>query len=114
MHLHMHCFTGPFLGTPPSLALQAARCVNTLSRQGCTLPAHRYANWGVYSENNQNSSQPDNKLGGENCGVANWTQSTGTPKAWGWDDKPCSHKYIFMCRVQGAWCSRLETGSHVA
>lgn len=55
----------------------------------------------MYVENGVNNTQPDNRLGSEMCGVANWTQRVGTPEAWGWDDKPCDHKYIFMCRVMG-------------
>lgn len=64
---------------------------------------HRYKNWGVFQDPSKNSTQPDNALGQENCGVANWTQRAGTPDAWGWDDRPCNHKYIFMCRVTSEW-----------
>ena len=90
------------------------------ARHACRLP-RSYKNWGVYAEGGTNATQPDNKLGSENCGVANWTQRAGTPEAWGWDDKPCSQKYVFMCRVSSksqvaaaAACAALERRSNLS
>ena len=54
--------------------------------------------WGTYFENAKAYPEPNNINNPEFCAVANFSQTFGTPTAWGWADSTCSNRFPFMCR----------------
>jgi hypothetical protein len=58
--------------------------------------ADTYTNWGTYMPSNV--PEPNNLATGENCAVANFTQSTAG-QAWKWADNVCEAAAIFMCKM---------------
>ena len=60
-----------------------------------------WTHWGVFTMPEGNSSEPNNMLGGENCGAANASQSYRN--AWGWMDANCNTRMPFMCRLNSEW-----------
>ena len=58
--------------------------------------ADNYEHWGV----GDLWREPDNRLGGEFCGAANYTEIY--TDAWGWADYNCTTPLPFMCRQDGA------------
>ena len=70
------------------------------------LNSSAYQNWGMGSPSDQSfGPEPNNALGDEKCGGANFTQTR--EDAAGWADAQCSRQYIFMCRLlreSRSWC----------
>jgi hypothetical protein len=46
-----------------------------------------------------NIPEPNSLVPGENCAVANATQTY--EKAWGWADANCAQQFAFMCKIPG-------------
>jgi hypothetical protein len=67
---------------------------------------------GTYREGGLSAAEP-NELEDNfplDCAGANFTQTYGSPKAWGWADTNCNSSRIFMCRK----ASELPTSSPAA
>jgi hypothetical protein len=60
-----------------------------------TAPVSNYTHWGISRATNR--SEPDNRMGNENCIAANSTQEYGG--AWGWSDAVCNTPMPFICRL---------------
>lgn len=54
-----------------------------------------YQNWGAAGTR---AAEPNNLLGFELCGAANFSQASDA--AWGWSDVRCDNAYIFICMVR--------------
>ena len=65
------------------------------------LSSTAYQHWGQGAPGNppDMGSEPNNYLGDEKCGGANYSQSYDD--AWGWSDEQCGTRAIFMCRLIG-------------
>ena len=55
-----------------------------------------YKHWGVMQPGNV--PEPNNRLGGESCAVANMSQSYAN--AWGWADAKCGDRYASICIIR--------------
>ncbi len=55
-----------------------------------------YTKWGT----SETTQEPDNLMGSENCGAANYTESDDT-MVWGWSDVGCQVQLPVICKVPG-------------
>ena len=63
----------------------------------CAAICCRYNNWGVFQPGDM--PEPNNMLGSELCGVANYTEIMHSTGAWGWADVQCKMRNIFICKI---------------
>jgi hypothetical protein len=63
----------------------------------------RYSHWGTYFEGGKAIPEPRNQAESQTCAGANFTQTYGSPAAWGWGTAPCRLMRPFMCRNVSEW-----------
>ncbi len=65
------------------------------------LTSNSYQHWGQGATGNppDMGSEPNNYMGDEKCGGANYTMTYDS--AWGWGDAQCGIQAVFMCRLIG-------------
>ncbi len=55
-----------------------------------------YMHWGTMQPGN--IREPNNRMGGENCATANYSQTFAN--AWGWSDTKCNERFPSICIVR--------------